>query len=477
MATWNDIPINSWNDLNSRMQTLSEIKQRYQNTKDPKSNLSYTELLGALTDKYPISSVPVPQPPGSLDISFGSNGFSRVSLSNSNKSGLNAMILQPDGKIIAAGQVSMGGNRFALVRYNTNGSFDTSFATNGYNTATPGTSDSLSFIALQSDGKIVGVGSATLSGIQRLALVRYHTDGTLDTTFGTNGFTAVIPPDLVAGAKVLSSGFMIQPDDKIIIGAKYGSTSPSLGGGALTPIGIGRYNSNGTLDTTFATGLVPGNGFSSNIIGDSSNTISAIARQSDGKIVAVGSTGPDNFMIVRYNIDGSLDTSFNTTGYNLLTPSVCKKYNVLEGLVIQPDGKIVACGGSDDGSGSVAWVVLTRYNSNGSLDISFATNGYNFSTPASYDYAYSIAVQSDSKIVVCGYAWTTTYLPLLGRYHSDGSLDTLFGTNGFNIDPPGLYDYSYDLGIQSDGKIVVVGYTIYDKTSYDSTFFIARYNP
>ena len=80
--------------------------------------------------------------------------------------------------------------------------------------------------------------------------------------------------------------------------------------------------------------------------------------------------------------------------------------------------------------------------------------------------------------MVCGYAYkNATYTPLLGRYHSDGSLDTLFGTNGFNTDPAGLYEEGEGIGIQSDGKIVAVGYTTYDTTNWYTTFFIARYNP
>jgi uncharacterized delta-60 repeat protein len=222
-----------------------------------------------------------------------------------------AVDLQADGKIVVAGHA---GGSFAFARYRTNGRLDPSFSGDGKRTSNITSHvDVAHGVAVQADGKIVAAG-----GDAAFALIRYKADGTLDTSFGTNG--RVIGPDGAANAIAL------QADGKI---------ANAVGG----PWALARYNADGTLDAGFdGDGLVttafraPGTAF-------------ALAIQSDGKIVAAGQSNIW-FTLTRYRSDGALDPSFSGDGKVLTLIDCCEKrgHSGARGVGIQADGKIVAAG-------------------------------------------------------------------------------------------------------------------------------------
>jgi uncharacterized delta-60 repeat protein len=164
-----------------------------------------------------------------------------------------------------------------------------------------------------------------------------------------------------------------------------------------------RYNTNGTLDTTFgASGIV------TTPVGTGHDVANALGIQSDGRIVAAGSSynsGSNNydFALVRYNANGTLDTGFGTGGI-VITP-IGSGFDIAYALGIQPDGRIVAAGSSDNGSNFD--FALVRYNANGTLDTGFSIGGI-VTTPigSSDDYAIALGIQSsDGKIVAAGYSY------------------------------------------------------------------------
>ena len=187
---------------------------------------------------------------------------------------------------------------------------------------------------------------------------------------------------------------------------------------------VTRYNADGSLDTTFnGTGKVVTD------IGSATNDGGfSVTVQLDGKIVVTGVTdsgGTSNFAVTRYNANGSLDTTFNGTG-KLVTDVGIGSDDLASGVTVQPDGKIVVAGRSDSG-GSNDFAV-TRYNANGSLDTSFNGTGKVTTDIGSGtdDFASSVTVQPDGKIVVAGASLGGGWNFAVARYNADGSLDTTF---------------------------------------------------
>jgi uncharacterized delta-60 repeat protein len=389
---------------------------------------------------------------GSLDLSFGTNGKVATSLSATGHSYGSASAIQSDGKILAAGYAYFGNNiDFALTRYNTNGSLDLSFDGDGKVTLDLGDLYDFCYaVAIQSDGKIVLTGST--ANFTKIAVVRYNTNGSIDSTFDMDGI--VIPT--VTTMYTQRYSVAIQSDDKILIAAQ----SFSGANGDFTVI---RLNTNGSLDSTFDTdGIVL-----ADIYGD--DVAYAISIQSDGKIVVAGTSGMD-FSAVRLNTDGSLDTTFDTDG-KVKTP-VTIGYDIATSLTIQSDGKIILAGYTN-AAGNVH--VLVRYNTNGSLDSTFDSDGIVLTS--NICLINGVKVQNDGKIIAIGtYPVGSSMDFVVVRYNTNGTLDLTFDTDGVVTTDFGFGtdDFAYSTSIQSDGKIVVVGHGY--NSSY-TNFMVVRYNP
>jgi uncharacterized delta-60 repeat protein/uncharacterized repeat protein (TIGR01451 family) len=189
---------------------------------------------------------------------------------------------------------------------------------------------------------------------------------------------------------------------------------------------------------------------------------SAVAIQSDGKIVAVGGTDGD-FAISRYEGDGSLDSTFGVSG---TVTTDFGGFDYGQAVAIQSDGKIVAVGGAD---GDFA---IARYEDDGSLDSTFGINGIKTTYSGGPDGGNAVAIQSDGRIVVAGDAGGDFGVV---RYNDEGDLDSTFGIGGVVKTDFGASDGASAIGIQTDGKIVVAG-TIDDPYSTDSDMGVVRYN-
>ncbi len=292
-----------------------------------------------------------------------------------------------------------------------------------------------SSIAVQADGKILVAGSYSGS----VALVKYNTDGSLDLSFNGTGRVVTSIPSRFSYA----SEMVLQRDGKIVVA---GGVFDATGGDFL----LIRYNADGSLDLTFnSTGMV------TTSFGPFEDYALAVALQSDGKIVAAGvanNARDRDFAAARYNTDGSLDLGFNGTG-KIVTTFYTYSYEEVTGLAVQPDGKIVLAGQSQE----IAYYsfALARFNTDGSYDMSFDGDG-KLMTPTSYNEEIrDITIQPDSKIVVCG----ARIIPegvgfALNRYNTDGSLDNTFDGDGKVHTLPGL---GRAIAIQNDGKIVAAG--------------------
>jgi uncharacterized delta-60 repeat protein len=395
---------------------------------------------------------------GQLDTAFNGTG-KVITAFGTNEDVGRAIALQADGKIVVVGTSTVGSSvDFAVARYNTDGSLDPSFDSDGkvitFITGA-GSIDVANAVAIQTDGKIVVAGRAD----GNLAVVRYNTDGSLDAAFGTGGKVTTTIVNLTFAANAVA----IQADGKIVAGGVVG-----FSGG--TSFGLARYTTNGTLDTSFDTdGLVRTDNIGAGCCG-SSSYINAIAIQSDGKIVAAGAA-TSSIALGRYNTDGSLDTSFDTDG--VLTTNVPYTSTTATSVLIQPNGKIIAAGSSD---GTFA---LFRYASDGALETIFERTHFTF------DMLTGAALQSDGKIVTVGYIQkyaSTNNDIVVHRYNADGSFDSTFGTTGRVVTPlggggaygGGEFGGAHGMAIQADGKIVVAGSAL---TDLNPDFVVVRYRP
>jgi uncharacterized delta-60 repeat protein len=293
---------------------------------------------------------------GSLDLGFGTGGKVTTPIGIGNSSGL-SVVLQSNQMIIVAGYSWNGSNAdFAAVRYTASGALDVSFGTSGKVTADIGGGDDRSLSAvLQSDGRIVLAGYHRKDSIYDFALIRYNTNGTLDTSFGTGG--KVITP-LGIGDSIATS-VALQSDGKIVAAG----SSLQLGGYDFALV---RYTANGVLDTSFGT-----DGKVATPIGSLGDHGTGVALQRDGKIVVAGYSDHgrnDDFALARYDTNGRLDTSFGTGG---TTTTAITDDDEAFSIVLQSDGKIILAGGVNTDSASA----LVRYNTDGSLDTSFGTGG------------------------------------------------------------------------------------------------------
>jgi len=364
-----------------------------------------------------------------IDTSFGGGtGLVTTDFGGNEDLGFNVAV-QTDGKIVVSGESN---DDFAVVRYNSDGSLDTGFGTGGKVTTHLYGVESVERMVIQADGKILvsGYTDPGPGGVKDWALVRYNTDGSLDTSFDDGQDAAgVVTADWGGSSgQDLAREILLQADGKILVSGR-GPTAEA--GGTDSSFNIARYNSNGTLDTSFG----GGNGFAALDVGSNHDQAYGIALQDDGKILQTGlDNDTNNMIVVRWNSDGTVDTGFDGDGIVLIDAGT----NSLTGrdIHIQDDGKLLITGYSQNGSDYD--LAIVRLNADGSLDTSFDTDGIVI-TPvlSNHDLALCSTVTPDGRILVVGYTDNGTDNDLLiARYNSDGSLDTGFdGTNTLDGTP------------------------------------------
>lgn len=408
--------------------------------------------------------------PGELDLTFGTGGIAVTDFAGKADLGFAAAI-QSDGKTVAAGKSQDANNNsiFALVRYNSDGSLDTSFDGDGKVT-TFGTSlvqgklngptGSAWAVAVQPDGKIIAAGSSNVftKGVvtrRGFTLVRYNSNGSLDTSFGTQGVVTTSSGGLGGLAEV--RGIVLQGDGRIVVAG-----SANLG--SNTNIGIARYNANGTLDSSFS-----GDGIVTTDLGTTGADFArAVALQSDGGIVVAGpkgyvNSGTSSAFIARYTSFGNLDPAFGSGG--TVTISV-GSVTYLTSMAVQSNGSIVAAGwsGADDDH---ADMLVTRVDTNGALDSTFDGDGIRtVDFFGVRDKAQGMVLQQNGQIVVAGGisepdggGGIGVAKQGLARLNSDGSMDTTFGSSGIVTTLTGGSMGANAVALQSDGKLVTVGGT------------------
>ena len=389
------------------------------------------------------TTTPAVAQPGDLDQSFSGDGKAITDFTDRDDF-IWDLAIQADGKIVAAGG-SASGKHFALARYRTNGALDTTFGGDGrvVTRMTEGT-DFVTAVAIQDDQKIVAAGRVSGSG-GRYGLARYLANGKLDITFSGDG---KVMTNLTPG-RDNAWGVAIQPDGKIVA---VGIASPLHG-----EFSVIRYNTDGSLDTTFSD-----DGKVITSVDDVTDWAWDVALQEDGKIVVSGVSqviaSNTQLALVRYNDDGTLDEGFGPGGVGWVTANFTAGWDDASGVAIQSDGRIVTAGA---GGGSGGRLLMARFNDDGTTDATFSGDGRTFTDFSSTDdYAWELALQLDGKIVAAGSSGSTATQSTIAvaRYDSAGLLDPTFSGDGkVTTDATAGFDIATCVAVQTDGAIVVGG--------------------
>jgi uncharacterized delta-60 repeat protein len=402
------------------------------------------------------------QTPGTLDNTFGTGGKVITSLGTGSDV-IQAIALQPDGKIVGAGYTRVGSNDdIAVVRYNADGTLDNTFGTGGIVVTPVGVDvyDKAYAVAIQQDGKIVVGGASQLPNVNfDWVILRYESSGVLDNSFGTGG---IVIKNFSSRPEYIYS-ILIQPDGKIVAA---GNSDDDLDNGLdFTLI---RLNTDGSFDNTFGSSGIVITDF-----GTFGSTIRNIKILGDNSIIAVGSvsinSNPD-YAIAKYNSSGVLDNGFGFSG--IVSTPIGTGDDFAYSLAVQSDGKLILAGYTK--VGSVNNFSLARYNPNGTLDNTFDTDGKVITSIGTASAnCYAVSYIHDFGIVAVGYAKNGANEDFtLAKYTMNGSLDNSFGTNGivFTDFAAGI-DFGYAMDVQPDGKIVVAGFA----TTSDLDLALARY--
>lgn len=393
-----------------------------------------------------------------IDRSFGSNGkvVINASAASTGLSTAFGVAVHPlTGKVYAAGMGTLSNPDLygmAVTRLNADGTPDASFGSTGkqlifyQGSGTDVTSRANGLIVL-ADGSVIVAGSVTSFG----AVMKLNNAGLLDTSFGTGGSSIMTFQASFNAITALGDGSFL------VAGAS--------GGNFI----VAKFTSNGALDTTFGTG-----GFTKTAFVNS-DVAACIAVQTDGKIVVGGRTSSDS-ALARYNSNGSLDTSFGTGGKVLLN-IVTGNPDQINEVQIQPDNKIIAMGHGVPLTVGGERHILLRFNTNGTLDSTFGNGGIagtHFGN--SQEFLYGGKLLPNGKIIVTGFVGRNG---VVARYNADGSPDRTFMCNGFGwvyFDTATTFGNLYDIAIQADGKMLVAGQSTSSPSIVRLNFAIARFN-
>ena len=416
---------------------------------------------------------------GQLDPTFGDGGkvVTNQGLAGGTSGGV---AVQADGKLLVGAQGD-GYQGFNLIRYNNDGSVDTSFGDDGI--AKTRHDDMLQAMLVQADGKILLAGlHSDTSGTNftmSTVITRFNSNGTLDTDFGDGG-VVILPGDTYSNAGPLQAHATFSPgnvklatqvDGKIILTQILGDDGTTSG----ADLNVIRLNEDGTLDSSFGTG---GKAVIELRVME---TPKDLVIQADGKIVvsadgySVVTSGNSTSwpslktFLIRLNDDGTFDNGFGTDG--VVTENATLWQINASKLAIGLDGKLLLLGEEMSTTRSVE-SFLIRYNTDGTRDTDFGTGGRTVLDPGDGGSVADLLVQPDGKLLLSGETSGPSGRPsmLSQRLNEDGTLDTGYGDGGNKVVSVGSsFDYAGAMALQQDGGILITGFSdkIHSETSND----------
>jgi uncharacterized delta-60 repeat protein len=350
---------------------------------------------------------------------------------------------------------------FALLRYNTDGTVDSSFDGDGKLTTEIGTESFVRSLALQADGKLLAAGYGSNGITVGISIARYEADGSLDNSFGTDGIVVTT----IGSSTSAAYSILVQPDGKILATGYSVIITDNT-----SELVLARYNADGTPDSTFGNDGIVTNDFGYDLAFGTGAVLLP-----DGRILLVGTASygnqPTNYLLVQFLPDGSLDNSFGNNG--IIITNISPAYDSPHSLKLLADGRFVVAGTT--GYYQDNQIALARYNKNGLLDSSFSDDGMLIiSISTVNDEANDMLLQPDGKIVIAGTTWDlNAYKFMLMRLNENGTPDSSFGANGITTTDVVAGSSIHSVASQPDGKIVAAGLTYY--AGDNTEIALARY--
>ena len=354
---------------------------------------------------------------------------------------INSIGVQSTGKIIIGGNVGYDNSSYGIARYSINGVLDASFGTNGIicSNFSNSTISNIVSIAIQSDDYIVVGGHCGSYPDVSYGLARYTANGSLDASFGNNG--KVVAHYLLTNSKnSYIRNVSIQPDGKIVISGGCANKSPT------NLLAIARYNTNGTLDSSFGTGGV--------MTDQTGYQCTYHVLKPNGSIVLWGASTDSK--LFGYTASGQVDTTFGsgTTGKTLAFGT----NDIPKTILCQSNGSIIA----------IAETRLTKFKSTGVIDLSFGTNGV-----ISVSDVYSGVILLDDSIITCGKNGNNFAIT---KYNPNGTIDTKFSSTGngsIYSGNPGMTLSAYS--VFANSSQIIIGGIDSSSKSYSLTRYLGPY--
>ena len=428
-----------------------------------KMKLLYLIITAAI---FQLLSVKISAQQGQLDPTFNTTGYVINPVNNGDA--VQKILVQPDQKILVVGMSfdpSYVSRAYAF-RYLPDGTPDLGFGNGGFFTYEMNFEVNLYSAAITSDGKIVLAGSTTDYSIYEMIVFRLNDDGTLDTSFDSDGALTLAFSEVETYGEDISLDMVLDGDDNIFLcGSSYDANY------IRRPVVV-KVTPDGVVDTTFGV-----NGLATIPVAEGACGFEGIMIQPDGKIVATGFFGNTvlwyTMLLVRFESDGTLDTSFSDDG--IITYSYSNVDDEGFDLAYTADDKILVAGMTVTANYNYS-ALLMQFDNSGQLDASFSDDGILVEDMAIYDYASNVRVLSDGDIIMAG---TTGEGPpgafdlAIWKYNSDGTPETTFGTNGMIVHEIGDHNTMiYGMDIQADNKILVGGQA--RTPEVQNHFFVAR---
>lgn len=400
------------------------------------------------------------QTPGSLDLTFAGSGFASYGpVSSTFMDNAQDIVTLPNGKMVYCGTSGTTSNsEIVAVRLNCNGTIDQTFGTNGYFLYSNAAGSDFAYdMELLPSGEILLAGAKTITaGNTQFIIIKLLASGAIDPSFGVNGvFTYDLNGGNDYGRKILIS------NNKIILVGTTAAASSSIGS-----VGVVQCSMNGVLDTSFGTSgvtIMPGTG---------SLTVWSATLGANGDIFACGDAYISNIyypMLAKLNADGSPNTTFGTNGIYHTMAWNARFFDV------DFDGtKLITSG--QNGVGPWDMLIQARNTANGALVTTFGTAGSTIVDVVQADCYYELLIHPDGSLLACGTTGTAGIGAardfIISKYAANGILQTSFGTNGHTITSIGsMWDDAYGMDLYPGNKIVVAGFSAQTNTQHA----VARY--
>jgi len=404
---------------------------------------------------------------GDLDPSFNGTGY--VINPVNTLDATQKILVQDDHKVLVIGMsfdATYTARAYAF-RYMPDGSLDTTFATNGVFSYELDNEADIYSAVMTHAGKILMVGATTDYQTYRLLLIQLNADGTLDDTFGTNGVVAQSVSVVAANAEDMGYDVVIDANNNILVcGSSYDENY------VRRPI-VARFTPTGTLDTSFGVDGIA----SIPVMTVGSSAFKGLVLQPNGKIVAAGYFANTELwfvlLLARFNSDGSLDTSFGDAG--VVKFNYGNVDDEANDINLAIDGSIIVSGVTVTATYNYS-ALLAKFTPTGDLDTTFGNAGTVKEDLANFDYSNNVAILPDGSIVMAGSSGEGppgSFDQVVWKYLADGTPDATFGTGGWSqIAIPDYYTMIYGMAVQADGKILIGGQA--RTTVNQNYFYVAR---